>query len=161
MPYLGDDWYRLVRAVPDTDFAEYAQVGELLVRLDSLLSMGELRLLSAPWCTMSVNTQTTFVYFTSIADAILWQTITLVIVRSEAWLYCDGCVLVEYFLKWCVKTFVLLFSQDVSAKPWAYKCANRIPCFRKCSRFTFNPAILVCEGIALLQSVDVDLVITT
>lgn len=88
------------------------------------------------------------------------DTLTNVIVRSEAWLYCDGCVLVEYFLKWCVKMFVLLFSQDVSAKPWANKCANRIPCFRKCSHFTFNPAILVCEGIALLQSVDVDLVIT-
>lgn len=151
MPYLGDDWCRLVRAVPDTDFAEYAQVGEILVRLDSLLSMGELRLLSAPWCAMSVNTQTTCLFYIySRCD-----TLASVMARSEAWLYRDGCVLVEYFLKWCVKTFVLLFSRDVSAKPWSYKCANRILCFRNCSHFTFNSAVLVCGGIALLQFVNV------
>lgn len=119
--------------------------------LDSLLSMGGLGLLCTPWCAMSKCTNYLCLFYiysrcNTLASVMAW---------SEAWLYRDRCVLVEYFLKWGVKTFALLFSQGVSTKLWPYKSANRIPCFRKCSCFTFNPAILVCGGIALLQFVDV------
>ena len=49
-----------------------------------------------------------------------------------AWLHLDWCVLMECFLKWCVKILHHYFSKHISTKSWPYKSANRMPCIRQC-----------------------------
>lgn len=129
----GGDWCNVIVAISDMKFSE--------IKAECAIGWRDLE--GDMWAyTMWVAEvshalgcmKATFIYFYIFSS---YDTLASMMAWSPAWLHLDWCVLMESFLKWCVKTLHHYFSKHVSTKSWPYKSANRMPCIRQCVYILF------------------------